>query len=105
MSGRATSLAKISRYPQGVPPSSAVVVYVKKYNVRPPCYTGGINPRKANSMTISNPNPNVVGYVCVFCQKLYLPEETVCLECNEYKGMTPITKNILAMFEDQTFTF
>jgi hypothetical protein len=56
-------------------------------------------------MTISNPNPNVVGYVCVFCQKLYLPEETVCLECNEYKGMTPITKNILAMFEDQTFTF
>jgi hypothetical protein len=56
-------------------------------------------------MTISNPNPNVVGYVCVYCQTLHLPEETVCLKCNEYDGMTPITKNILAMFSDQTFTF
>jgi hypothetical protein len=54
---------------------------------------------------MSNPNPNVIGYVCVYCQKLYLPEETVCLDCNEYDGMTPITKNILAMFEDKTFTF
>lgn len=56
-------------------------------------------------MTISNPNPNVVGYVCVYCQTLHLPEETICLSCNEYDGMTPITKNILAMFQDQTFTF
>ena len=64
-----------------------------------------MNSRKANSMTISNPNPNVVGYVCVYCQKLYLPEETICLDCNEYDGMVPITKNILSMFSDQTFTF
>ena len=54
---------------------------------------------------MSNPNPNVIGYVCVYCQRLYLPEEHICSECNEYDGMTPITKNILAMFEDKTFTF
>ena len=115
MSGRATSLAKISRHPlQGaravpLPLPNYVASYISpnfiSHNVWPPCYTCSMNPRKANSMTISNPNPNVVGYVCVYCQRLYLPEETICSACNEFDGMTPITKNILAMFQDQTFTF
>jgi uncharacterized OB-fold protein len=54
---------------------------------------------------MTNPNPNVIGYVCEYCQRLYLPEEHICSECNEYDGMIPITKNILATFEDKTFTF
>jgi hypothetical protein len=40
----------------------------------------------------------IVGYVCIYCSKAY--KVSVCPECNEYKSMIPITKNILAMFED-----
>lgn len=40
----------------------------------------------------------IVGYVCVYCEKSY--KASVCPECNEYDGMIPITKSILAMFDD-----
>ena len=40
----------------------------------------------------------IIGYVCVYCEKSY--KVSVCPECNEYDGMIPITKNILAMFDE-----
>lgn len=40
----------------------------------------------------------IIGYVCVYCEKSY--KVSVCPECNEYDGMIPITKNVLAMFDD-----
>lgn len=44
-------------------------------------------------------NPTILGYVCIYCEKLHLPEETVCVECNEYDGMIPITKTIRELLE------
>lgn len=44
--------------------------------------------------------PEIIGYVCTYCQKAY--KSHVCPECNDYKGMIPITESILRMFDDPT---
>ena len=30
--------------------------------------------------------------VCVFCENIYSPSTFVCPECNDYKGLMPITE-------------
>lgn len=48
------------------------------------------------------PNPEIIGYVCIFCQKAY--KQPLCSECNEYKSLIPITENILRMFDKPTLS-